>query len=42
MATGKGPASKAGKELGSGKSTKSERVVAGSDLAQAPRKPKKK
>jgi hypothetical protein len=42
MATGKTPASKAGKELGSGKSSKSERVVAASDLAQAPRKPKKK
>jgi hypothetical protein len=42
MATGKGPASKAGKELRSGKSTKEERTVSASDLSQAPRKPKKK
>jgi hypothetical protein len=42
MATGKRPASKAGKELGSKRSTAEERIVAGSDLAQAPRKPKKK
>jgi hypothetical protein len=37
MATGKDAASKAGKELGSKKSTKAEKEVAGSDLAQ--RKP---
>ena len=41
MVTGKKPASKAGKELGSKKSTKDEKTVAGSDLAQA-KKPKKK
>lgn len=37
MATGKDAASKAGKELGSKKSTRPEKKVAGSDLAQ--RKP---
>jgi hypothetical protein len=37
MATGKDAASKAGKELGSTKSTRAEKEVAGSDLAQ--RKP---
>jgi hypothetical protein len=39
MATGKRPAHYAGKELRDRKSPKSERTVAGSDLAQAPRKP---
>jgi hypothetical protein len=34
MATGKDAASKAGKELGSKKSTPSEKEVAGSDLSQ--------
>lgn len=42
MVTGKKPASKASKELKSKKSSKSEKTVAGSDLAQAKRKPKKK
>jgi hypothetical protein len=42
MPTGKKPAAKAGKELASKKSPKSEKTVAGSDLAQAPRKPKGK
>jgi hypothetical protein len=35
MATGKNAASKASKELKSPKSTKDEKTVAGSDLAQA-------
>jgi hypothetical protein len=35
MATGKKAASTASKELKSGKSTKGEKTVAGSDLAQA-------
>jgi hypothetical protein len=39
MTTGRGPAKKAGKELRSNQSTKVEKTVAGSDLAQAPRKP---
>jgi len=34
MTTGKDAASKAGKELGSKKSTKQEKEVAGSDLSQ--------
>jgi hypothetical protein len=42
MVTGKKPASTASKELKSSKSSKSEKTVAGSDLAQAKRKPKKK
>lgn len=42
MATGKKPASKAGKELRSGKSTKDEKTVAASDLSQAKKKPSKK
>jgi hypothetical protein len=42
MTTGKKPASKAGKELANKKSTRDEKTVAGSDLAQAKRKPKKK
>jgi hypothetical protein len=42
MATGKKPASKAGKELANKRSTKDEKIVAGSDLAQAARKPKGK
>jgi len=47
MPTGKKPASDAGKQLRSKKSTKAEREVAGSDLAQArgkpaPRKPARK
>jgi len=42
MVTGKKPASNASKELKSKKSSKSEKTVAGSDLAQAKRKPKKK
>ncbi len=37
MATGKKPASNAGKELESSKSSKAENTVAGSALAQAPR-----
>ena len=37
MATGKKPASNAGKELGSSKSTKAEKTVAGSALSQAPK-----
>jgi len=37
MATGKKPASNAAKELGSSKSTKAEKTVAGSALAQAPK-----
>lgn len=40
MATGKKPASKAGKELRSKSSGKSEKTVAASDLAQTKRKPK--
>lgn len=36
MTTGKKPASNAGKELASPKSTKAEKTVAGSALAQAP------
>jgi len=35
MTTGKKPAKEAGKELKNPKSTKAERTVAGSDLAQA-------
>ena len=42
MTTGKKPASKASKELSSGKSTSSEKTVAGSALAQAKKKPKDK
>lgn len=42
MPTGKKPKSAAGKQLGNKQSSRSEREVAGSDLAQAPRKPKKK
>jgi len=42
MVTGKKPASKASRELKSSKSSKSEETVAGFDLAQAKRKPKKK
>jgi hypothetical protein len=42
MVTGKKPASKASKELRSGKSSSSEKTVAGSDLAQAKRKKSKK
>ena len=42
MATGKVPVSKAGKELRSKKSTRDEKTVAGSDLAQAKKKPKKR
>lgn len=42
MPTGKKPASKAGKELGSKKSTKDEKTVAASDLAQAKKKPQKR
>lgn len=42
MATGKKAASKAAAELASKKSTKNERTVAASDLAQAKRKPKRK
>jgi len=42
MATGKKPASKAGKELGSKKSTPVEKVVAASDLSQTPSKAKPK
>ena len=41
MATGKGAASQAGKELGSKKSSKGEKTVAGSDLAQAKKGSKK-
>lgn len=37
MATGPKPASKAGKELASSKSTPSEKTVAGSALSQAPK-----
>jgi hypothetical protein len=36
MTTGKKPASNAGNELGSSKSTKAEKTVAGSAIAQAP------
>jgi hypothetical protein len=39
MATGKGPASKASKELRDKKSTRDEKTVAGSDLSQAKRRP---
>jgi len=46
MSTGKKPASSAGKELGSKTSSKEEKRVAGSDLAQTPKHkgppPKKK
>jgi hypothetical protein len=46
MTTGKKPASAAGKQLGSSKSTPKEKKVAASDLAQAPKhskgQPKKK
>jgi hypothetical protein len=42
MTTGKRPASKAGQELKSKKSTANEKTVAASDLAQAKRKPSKK
>ena len=42
MTTTKKPATKAAKELARKKSTKSEKTVAASDLAQAPRKPKVK
>jgi hypothetical protein len=42
MPTGKKPASKAGKELSSKKSSKDEKTVAASDLAQTPRKRKGK
>jgi hypothetical protein len=38
MATGKVPASKASQELRSKKSTRDEKTVAGSDLAQAKRR----
>lgn len=37
MTTGKKPASNAGKELASPKSTKAEKTVAGSALSQAPK-----
>ena len=37
MATGKKPASKAGTELGSSKSTPAEKTVAASALSQAPK-----
>jgi hypothetical protein len=44
MATGKGPASKASKELRDKKSTRDEKTVAGSDLSQSKHRtpPKKK
>jgi len=42
MATGKKPAKDASKELRDKKSTPSEKTVAGSDLAQTPRKKKAK
>jgi hypothetical protein len=42
MATGKRAASQAAAELANKKSTKNEKTVAGSDLAQAKRKPKRK
>jgi len=42
MATGKKPAKEAGKELGSKKSSRAEKTVAGSDLAQAKKHPKGK
>jgi hypothetical protein len=42
MTTGKRPASKAGQELKSKKSSKSEKTVAASDLSQARHKPAKK
>ena len=42
MATGKKPASTASKELKSSSSSKSEKTVAGSDLAQAKGGKKKK
>jgi hypothetical protein len=41
MVTGKKPASKAGKELANKSSTKDEKTVAGSDLAQAKKPPPK-
>ncbi|MGH7121375.1 MAG: hypothetical protein ACREFP_20700 [Acetobacteraceae bacterium] len=42
MATGKKPASDAGKILGNPKSTKKEKEIAASDLAQAKSRPKPK
>ena len=42
MATGKKPASSAGKTLGSKKSSKAEKRVAASDLAQAKKSGRKK
>jgi hypothetical protein len=42
MPTGKKPASQAGKELKRKSSTKAEKSVAASDLAQTRKKPKKK
>lgn len=42
MATGKKPASKAGKGLASKTATKDQKTVDASDLAQAKRKPKRK
>ncbi len=42
MPTAKKPAAKAAKGLARKKSTRSEKTVAASDLAQAPRKPKGK
>lgn len=42
MPTGKKPASAAGRQLGTRRSTRAEKRVAASDLAQAPRKPKKR
>jgi hypothetical protein len=42
VTTGKKPASKPGKQLGSNRSTAAERSVAGSDLAQAKGKRKGK
>lgn len=42
MVTGKKPASKASKELKSKRSSKSEKTVAGSDLAQARKRSTKK
>jgi hypothetical protein len=41
VATGKKPASEAGQELRNPRSTRKQRSVAGSDLAQAPKKPAK-
>jgi len=42
MTTGKKPAHYASKELSSKKTSKSEKTVAGSDLSQAKKTPKKK